>query len=89
MMGELEKFAARLVVQLLQDPRVTKAIVKAFEYRSRARAMIDEAGSKLDETLTRLVNNDIAGTNHCTGAPEDDGRDLGEAVRDSRKPTER
>ena len=78
-------FAMRRSIGMMQNPKVTKAIVKAFEHGNKTKAKIDNTVNKMARTLNLVVKNEIIETNHSVRALEDNVRELSENVEDLRK----
>lgn len=70
---------------MMQNPKVTKAIVKAFEHGNKTKARIDGTIHKMAKTFGLVVENDIVETNHSIRALEDNVRELSETVEVLRK----
>jgi flagellar motility protein MotE (MotC chaperone) len=78
-------FAMRRSIGMMQNPKVTKAIVKAFEHGNKTKAKIDDTVNKMARTFNLVVKNEIIETNHSIRALEDNVRELSENVEDLRK----
>ena len=78
-------FAMRRSIGMMQNPKVTKAIVKAFEHGNKAKAKLDDTVNKMARTFSLVVKNEIIETNHSIRALEDNVRELSENVEDLRK----
>lgn len=78
-------FAMRRSIGMMQDPKVTKAIVKAFEHGNKTKAKLDDTVNKMARTFSLVVKNEIIETNHSIRALEDNVRELSETVEDLRK----
>jgi septal ring factor EnvC (AmiA/AmiB activator) len=78
-------FAMQRSMGMMQNPKVTKAIVKAFEHSNKTRARIDDTIDKMAKTFGLVVKNEIVETNHSIRALEDNVRELSETVEDLRK----
>lgn len=78
-------FAMRRSIGIMQNPKVTKAIVKAFEHGNKTKAKIDNAVNKIARTINLVVKNEIIETNHSIRVLEDNVRELSENVEDLRK----
>jgi len=77
---KLRMFALRRSIGMIQNPKVTKAIVKAFEHGNETKAKIDGTVNKLAKTFHLVVKDDIAETNHSIRAVEDNVRELSKTV---------
>ena len=82
---KLGMFAMRRSIGMMQNPKATKAIVKAFEHGNRAKGKLDDTINKMARTLNLVVKNEIIETNHSVRALEDNVRELSENVEDLRK----
>lgn len=78
-------FAMRRSIGMMQNPKVTKAIVKAFEHGNKTKAKLDDTVNKMARTFNLVVKNEIIETNHSIRALEDNVRELSENVEDLRK----
>jgi flagellar motility protein MotE (MotC chaperone) len=78
-------FAMRRSIGMIQNPKVTKAIVKAFEHGRRTKAKLDDTVNKMARTFNLVVKNEIIETKHSIRALEDNVRELSENVEDLRK----
>ena len=78
-------FAMRRSIGMMQNPKVTKAIVKAFEHGNKTKAKLDETVNKMARTFNLVVKNEIIETNDSIRALEDNVRELSENVEDLRK----
>ena len=78
-------FAMRRSIGMMQNPKVTKAIVKAFEQGNKTKAKLDDTVNKMARTFNLVVKNEIIETNHSIRALEDNVRELSENVEDLRK----
>ncbi len=78
-------FAMRRSIGMMQNPKVTKAIVKAFEHGNKTKAKLDDTVNKMARTFSLVVKNEIIETNHSIRALEDNVRELSENVEDLRK----
>jgi tRNA-dihydrouridine synthase len=70
---------------MMQNPKVTKAIVKALEHRNKTKARIDETVNKVAKTFGLVIKNEIIETNHSIRALEDNVRELSKTVEDLQK----
>ena len=82
---KLRMFAMRRSMGIIQNPKVTKAIVKAFEHGNETKAKIGGTVDKVARTFNLVVKNEIIETNHSIRALEDNVRELSENVEDLRK----
>jgi len=82
---ELRMFAMRRSMGIIQNPKVTKAIVKAFEHGNKTKAKLDDTVNKMARTFHLVVKNEIIETNHSIRALEDNVRELSKNVEDLRK----
>jgi len=78
-------FAIRRSIGMMQNPKITKAIVKAFEHRNKTKAKIDDTVTKMAKTFNLVVKNEIIETNHSIRALEENVRELSETVEDLQK----
>jgi len=78
-------FAMRRSIGMMQNPKITKAIVKAFEHRNKTKAKIDDTVTKMAKTFNLVVKNEIIETNHSIRALEENVRELSETVEDLQK----
>jgi uncharacterized coiled-coil DUF342 family protein len=81
----LKMFAMRRSLGMTQNPKVTKAIVKAFEHTNKTKARIDETVNKVAKIFGLVVRNEMIETNHSIRALEDNVRELSETVEDLQK----
>ena len=79
---KLGMFAMRRSIGMMQNPKVTKAIVKAFEHGNKTKARIDDTVNKMARTFHLVVKNELIETNHSIRALEDIVRELSETVED-------
>ena len=70
---------------IIQNPKVTKAIVKAFEHGNETKARIDYTVDKVAKTFGLVVKNEILETNRSIRVLEDNVRELSETVEDLQK----
>ena len=82
---KLRMFAMRRSMGMIQNPKVTKAIVKAFEHGNKTKAKIDDTVNKMAGTFNLVVRNEIIETNHTIRALEDNVRELRETVEGLQK----
>ena len=82
---KLRMFAMRRSMGIIQNPKVTKAIVKAFEHGNETKAKLDDTVNKVAKTFNLVVKNEIIETNHSVRALEDNVRELSENVEDPQK----
>jgi len=82
---KLRMFAMRRSMGMIQNPKVTKAIVKAFEHGNKTKARIDDTVDKVAKTFNLVVKNEIIETNHSIAALEENVRELSETVEDLQK----
>ena len=75
-------FAMRRSIGMMQNPKVTKAIVKAFEHGNKTKAKLDDTVSKMARTFHLVAKNELTETNHSIRALEDNVRELSETVED-------
>jgi hypothetical protein len=82
---KLTMFAMRRSMGIIQNPKVTKAIVKAFEHGNETKAKIGGTVDKVAKTFNLVVKDEIAETNHSIRVLEDNVRELSETVEDLQK----
>jgi hypothetical protein len=82
---KIRMFAMRRSMAMMQNPKVMKTIVKAFEHRSRTKAKIDDTVNKMVGRFNLVVKDEITETIHSIRALEDNVRELSETVEDLRK----
>ena len=78
-------FAMRRSIGMMQNPKVTKAIVKAFEHGNKTKAKLDDTVDKVAKTLNLVVRNEMTETNHSIRALENKVKELTETVEDLQK----
>ena len=82
---KLTMFAMRRSMGIIQNPKVTKAIVKAFEHGNETKVKIGGTVDKVAKTFNLVVKDEIAKTNHSVRALEESVRELSETVEDLQK----
>jgi len=82
---EFRMFAMRRSMGMMQNPKVLKAILKAFEHGNKTKAKIGGTVDKVAKAFNLVVKDEIAETNHSIRVLEESVRELSETVEDLQK----